>query len=321
MSTLDVSMDEMNTSDDNTDKTATKKENVSICANCGKEGDDLKSCTACKMVKYCNRECQIAHRPQHKKECRKRLAELHDEKLFKQPPPEEDCPICFTQIPTLETGSQYMTCCGKLICSGCSHAPVYDNQGNKVEEKTCPFCRIPIQSSYEEAMEGEKKRVDLGDPIAICNHGNNYRDGSYGFPQDHTKALELWHRAGVLGYADAYLNIGYAYQFGRGVEVDKKKAKHYWELAAIGGNIVARHNLGFMEMEAGNMDRVVRHYMIATRGGYSNSLNNIKELYSEGDATKEDYMKALKLYQEYLGEIKNPQRDEAAAAREDYRYF
>ena len=76
-----------------------------------------------------------------------------------------------------------------------------------------------------------------------------------------------------------------------------------------------------MEMEAGNMDRAVRHYMIATRGGYSNSLNNIKELYSEGDATKEDYMKALQLYQEYLGEIKNPQRDEAAAAREDYRYF
>ena len=76
-----------------------------------------------------------------------------------------------------------------------------------------------------------------------------------------------------------------------------------------------------MEMEAGNMDRVVRHYMIATRGGYSNSLNNIKELYSEGDATKEDYMKALKLYQEYLGEIKSKQRDEAADAREDYRYF
>ena len=91
MSTLDVSMDKMNISDDNTDETATNKDNdVSVCANCGKEGTDLKSCTACKLVKYCNRDCQIAHRPQHKKECRKRVAELHDEKLFKQPPPEED---------------------------------------------------------------------------------------------------------------------------------------------------------------------------------------------------------------------------------------
>ena len=61
--------------------------------------------------------------------------------------------------------------------------------------------------------------------------------------------------------------------------------------------------------------------MIAVRSGYAVSLEYIKELYSEGDATKEDYMKALKLYQEYLGEIKSPQRDEAAAAREDYHYF
>jgi len=63
-----------------------------ICANCGKEGGNLKSCTACNLVKYCNRECQIAHRSMHKKECRKRAAEVHDEKLFKQPPPPEDCP-------------------------------------------------------------------------------------------------------------------------------------------------------------------------------------------------------------------------------------
>ena len=50
-------------------------DDISTCANCGKggEGDDdiqLKTCTACKMVKYCSRECQIAHRPQLKKECK-----------------------------------------------------------------------------------------------------------------------------------------------------------------------------------------------------------------------------------------------------------
>jgi len=50
-----------------------------ICANCGKgeeESDNLKTCTACKLVKYCNRDCQIAHRSQHKKACKKRAAEL-----------------------------------------------------------------------------------------------------------------------------------------------------------------------------------------------------------------------------------------------------
>ena len=31
---------------------------------------------------------------------------------------------------------------------------------------------------------------------------------------------------------------------GRGVEVDKKKAKYYYELAAMNGDVQARYNLG-----------------------------------------------------------------------------
>jgi len=40
-----------------------------------------------------------------------------------------------------------------------------------------------------------------------------------------------------------------------------------------------------------------------------------------GHTTKDDYMTALRLYQEYLVEIKSSQRDEAAAAHERYRYY
>ena len=58
--------------------------NTSSCANCGKGEENsiaLKKCGACKMVKYCSLACQKAHRPQHKKECKKRAAELHEEAL------------------------------------------------------------------------------------------------------------------------------------------------------------------------------------------------------------------------------------------------
>ena len=98
---------------------------TSTCANCGKCEEsvgDLKACTACKMVKYCNRDCQVSHRPQHKKACKKRAAELHDEELFKKPPPAEDCPICMLLLPSLYTGYKYKGCCGKRICSGCIYA-------------------------------------------------------------------------------------------------------------------------------------------------------------------------------------------------------
>ena len=303
--------------------------NVSVCANCGKEGDDVNNiCNKCKVVKYCNAVCKKVHKKKHKKDCeeyQRLAAELHDEKLFKQPPPAEDCPICFIRIPTLQTGSRYKSCCGKLICSGCCSAPVYDNHGNEVDiikQNECEFCRVVAPYTLGEAIEREKKRLEKDDPIAIYNIGNYYRDGNNGFPQDHKKAFELYHRAGELGNATAYCSIGYAYDNGRGIEVDKKKAKHYYELAAIGGDEMARHNLGVGEDIAGNKDRALRHYMIAVRGGYAKSLEAIKELFTERCATKEDYTKALQSYQEYLGEIKSPQRDEAAAFdNEKYRYY
>ena len=61
--------------------------------------------------------------------------------------------------------------------------------------------------------------------------------------------------------------------------------------------------------------------MIAVRDGENDSLKQIKEFYSNGQASKEDYTTALQSYQAYLGEIKSKLRDEAAAAREDYRYY
>jgi len=289
---------------------------------------------------YCNASCKKKHRHKHKKDCEqhirlaakhaaKHAAELHDIELFKQPPSDEDCPICFLRLSSLGTGRRYQTCCGKVICSGCIYAPVYDNQGNKVDnekQNQCPFCRTVAPKSSEEAVKRLNKLVAAGDPIAMYNLGCYYRDGC-GLPQDYAKALELWHRAGELGYAIAYASageLGYAvsaYYDGRGVEVYKKKANHYYELAAMGGNANARYNLGNLEGRAGNMDRALKHYLIAVSSGDAESLKQIQLFYSKGHATKEDYTTALQSYQTYLGEIKSKQRDDAAAADNRYRYY
>ena len=191
---------------------------TSTCANCGKgeeSGGDLKACTACKLVKYCNRDCQIAHRPVHKKACRKRAAELHDEALFREPPPEfGDCSICFMRLPLLGSGRRYMSCCGKMICSGCFHAPVYDNLGNIIANEKCPFCRTPEATSEEEVIERLEKRMEIGDGHAFALMGNYFDRGKYGMPQDSAKAVEFWHKAGKYGYN----NLGKAYYNCEGVE-------------------------------------------------------------------------------------------------------
>jgi len=193
-------------------------------------------------------------------------------------------------------------------------------QGN-INGKKCPLCRTERYSSREEQKDQLRKRVEVDDVIAIYELGCDYRDGVNGFAKDYKKALELCHRAGELVYAAAYNGIGYAYEYGRGVEVDMKKAIHYYEVAAMQGDEEARCNLGKIERRKGIMDRALKHYMIAVSSGDIDSLKTIKDMYSGGHATKDDYTKAFQTYQTYLGEIKSDKRDKAAAAREDHHYY
>jgi len=240
----------------------------------------------------------------------------HDEELFKQPPPNEECPICMIPLPTLGSGWVYQTCCGKTICSGCFYAV---EKRDKVRK--CPFCRIPVPQTDKKVIERLRKRVEAGDADATYNQGCCYYNGGYGLTTDYTKAFELFVQAGELGCTTAYSHLGHAYYNGNGVDRDAKKAKYYYDLAAIGGDVMASHNLGVIEDNACNINMALKHYMIAAGGGRAESLTMIQKLYSNGLATKDDDMAALRAYQAHLNEIKSEQRDEAAAFSDKYKYY
>ena len=286
---------------------------ANTCANCGKgeeNSGDLKSCTACKLVKYCNRECQIAHRPQHKKACKKRAAELHDEKLFNEPPPPEECPICMLPPPLCATytGMTFHSCCGKDICDGCVHT--IEESGAK---DLCPFCRTPPANSDEEDVKRLKKLMEKGNAAAFEHLAGYYDRGIMGMPQDWARANELYLKAGELGCAVAYYNLGHSYYNGNGVEVDKKKAKHCYELAAMNGSVHARHNLGCSGGNARNIQRAYKHCLLAARAGYAKSLDVVKKGYMNGYITKEEYANTLQDYQKSQDETKSEARDKARA--------
>ena len=242
---------------------------------------------------------------------------LHKESLFKQPPPNEDCPICMLPLPSLTTGSMHYACCGKVVCSGCIFGVDKRDGGGGL----CPFCRTPAPTSREENIKRNKKRLKAGNANAAHHLGTCYADGSLGLPQDHARALELYHQAAELGCAESYTNIGNSFLEGNGVERDLMKAQIYWELAAKSGQADARHNLGCKEYNAHNYDRALTHYMIAVRGGDNDSLDAIQLMLKRGHVTKDDYAKALVARQAYLGEIRSPQRDEAAAFGKQYKYY
>jgi NRPS condensation-like uncharacterized protein len=85
------------------------------------------------------------------------------------------------------------------------------------------------------------------------------------------------------------------------------------------GNDKARHRLG-LEENSGNTDRALKHHLVATGAGHKESLKIIRELYTDGHATKDDYTAALRARQDYSVEVKRAQRDEAAAFEEYYKY-
>ena len=285
-------------------------DSTSTCANCGKEGnsDNMNTCNKCKSVRYCNAACKKKHRTKHKKACARRVAELYDEKLFKEPPPREECPICMLPLPIDANQMGYKSCCGKTICDGCVYA-MKMSEGKDL----CAFCRTPYATSDEEHIKRIKKLIEKDNPEAYYLLAGCYDAGIYGTPQDYQKANELWLKAGELGYSEAYHNLGVAYRDGMGVEVDKIKAKHYFELAAINGSAQARNNLAVLEGQAGNQHRAMRHFILAARAGYKTSLEGVKEMgFKRGLVAKDEYASTLRAYHERQKEMKSDERVKAA---------
>ena len=157
--------------------------------------------------------------------------------------------------------------------------------------------------------------MDKGNAEAFSSLGGHFAEGSYGLSQDYRRANELWLKAGELGCAGGYYNLGCSYRLGDGVEVDQKKAKYYFELAAMCGHIKARHNLGCSERQAGNLHRAIKHMIMAAKAGYEPSLDNIKTGFMNEYVTKDEYANTLRAYHESQKEMKSEMRDKAAVAR------
>eukprot|EP00986_Skeletonema_menzelii_P006557 scaffold2488_cov140-Skeletonema_menzelii.AAC.2 len=283
---------------------------VQCCASCGIAGGDdikLKKCTACHLVKYCSDVCQRDHEAEHKKECKKRAAELYDEILFKQPESSqyEDCPICCLPFPMDPSKYTFMSCCSKYICDGCNHA----NQKREFEarlQQKCPFCRKAMPSTKEEFNKQLMKRIEANDPLAMCFMGWKRCDEG-----DYKNAFEYWSKAAALGDVEAHYHLSILYHNGQGVEKDEKRALHHMEEAAISGHPMARHNLGCLEREKGRVDRAATHWIIAAKLGYDRSLENVKDLYKAGQVSKDDLATALRGHQAAVDATKSPQREAA----------
>ncbi len=283
------------------------------CASCGiTEGDDVKlmKCTACKLARYCSVACQKEHRGKHKRECKKRAAEIRDEILFMQPESSHlgDCPICL--LPLSIDGAKYTTtmCCFKVVCRGCALANDRREIRESLERK-CPFCRHPLPKSQADIDLGIKKRAESNCPVALRWMGDvYYTKGDYG------SAFQYYTKAAGLNNAQAHYELSHMYYDGRGVEKDTKMENYHLEEAAIGGHPEARYNLGVNAGKIGNIKRAVKHHIIAASLGDGDAVSVLKKGCRVGQISKEDFAAALRAHQAAIDATKSPQREVADSA-------
>eukprot|EP00986_Skeletonema_menzelii_P005816 scaffold2153_cov144-Skeletonema_menzelii.AAC.9 len=96
--------------------------------------------------------------------------------------------------------------------------------------------------------------------------------------------------------------------------IDEWKAIHHAEEAAIGGHPDARYLLGCFD---DNIDRAVKHWIIAATQGYDDAIKILMVMDSFGDGliSKEDLAAALRAHQAAVDATKSPQRNEAKEHR------
>ena len=296
--------------------TDNEKSSDEVCANCGVAAIDnvkLTECNGgCDLVKYCNDECQKNHKGQHEEECKKRKTDLRDRDLFEQPDGSHrgECPICCLPQSIDPKKSMLMRCCCKSICNGCC----YVNQMREFRgglQQRCPFCREPAPNSVEESDKNVKKRIKKNDPAAFCDMGKKHSDEG-----DYETALKYLTKAAELGNAEAHYCLSIVYVRGEGVEKDEEKYMYHSEEAAIRGHPHARHNLGIEECNNGNFERARKHFIIAANLGNHDSLKELRELYADGHASKEEYAAALHGYQASVDATKSAEREVAEACYE-----
>jgi tetratricopeptide (TPR) repeat protein len=271
----------------------------------------LEDCDGCDLVKYCGDKCREVHREEHEEECKKRAKKLHDRKLFSQPDETHlgECPLCFLPLPLHPRKSAFLSCCSQRGCTGCVYAHTINNRN----DNRCPFCREP-GTGVEETRKRLMKRVKANDPAALCQLGGQCRDKG-----DYDGAFEYLTKAAELGDAEAHCRLGVMYWKGEGVETNKEKAVYHYEKAAMGGHPYARHELARYEERNGNIERSVKHLIIAANLGNETSMKTLWAVFKVGNITKEDLDTTLRAHQAAIDEMKSEQRDAAEVALQGFR--
>ena len=139
-----------------------------------------------------------------------------------------------------------------------------------------------------------------GDACAQNNLGFMYEYGR-GVEQSYEKAAEWVLKAADQGYADAQYHLGYMYSNGFGVEESDEEAAEWVLKAADQGLAGAQYILGYMYSNGRGVEesdeKAVEWYLKAAEQGYVTAQLCLGTMYSQGTGVEESDEKAAEWFQ------------------------
>jgi hypothetical protein len=129
--------------------------------------------------------------------------------------------------------SMYESCCGKIVCRGCTVATkraaidksllenmthsqpsanmeLIEFQLTAMQDAPCAFCRSERPLNLKENVKRLQVRIDrFNDPVAMNQLGGYLIDGVGGLKQNKKKAMKLYKRSYDLGSPEAADRLSY----------------------------------------------------------------------------------------------------------------
>ncbi|GBB88238.1 hypothetical protein RclHR1_01480003 [Rhizophagus clarus] len=138
-----------------------------------------------------------------------------------------------------------------------------------------------------------------GEPIAQYNLGYCYQYGK-GVAINYDEAFKWYSKSANNGCAEGQNNLGNFYYYGRGISIDYKKAFELYLKSAKNGYNLGQCNLGYCYQYgkgvAINYDEAFKWYSKSANNGCALAQNNLAHCYENGIGTKKDFNKAFELY-------------------------
>lgn len=162
--------------------------------------------------------------------------------------------------------------------------------------------KLPTEEEQCEAMESIR-----GYPPALNRAGEFYRKRYLQSkdPRDAQDAMKAFLKASVClrdpsletNYLPAYINLGFCFMYGHGVEKNSQRAEYWFRKAAERGHPSAQNQLGFLLLgKPGKHTEAIQLLKESAQQEHPSGLNNLGHAYREGLGTTRDYKKAFECF-------------------------